>query len=136
MRPRDLLTFLHRSIEIAVNRGHLKVSAEDILQAEKSYSEDIVLATAYEIADTYPKFSDLLYAFQGANKTLSKTDVEATIGKVGITEADTPKAIELLLWYGFMGASGRNADEEMYSYHVRYNLRHLLHPIESGEARL
>ncbi len=49
MRPRDLLTFLHRATEVAVNRGHGKVSSDDISQAEKSYSEDLVLVTAYEI---------------------------------------------------------------------------------------
>ncbi len=75
MRPRDLLTFLHRSIEVAVNRGHTKVTVDDILQAEKSYSEDMVLATAYEIADTLPQFADILYAFQGMQRTLSKTEV-------------------------------------------------------------
>ncbi len=135
MRPRDLLTFLHRATEVAVNRGHGKVSSDDISQAEKSYSEDLVLVTAYEIGDTYPQFSDLLYAFQGTPRTLSFPDVEGILEKGGIKSSDTQKAIELLLWYGFLGTAGITSDEDKCSYHVRYNLRHLLHPIEMGEAK-
>lgn len=135
MRPRDLLTFLHRATEVAVNRGHSKVLSDDISQAEKSYSEDLVLVTAYEIEDTYPQFADLLYAFQGMSRTLSLPEVEAVLDKVGIKNSDTQKALELLLWYGFLGTAGLTSDEDKYSYHVRYNLRHLLHPIEKGEAK-
>lgn len=135
MRPRDLLTFLHRATEVAVNRGHGKVSSDDISQAEKSYSEDLVLVTAYEIGDTYPQFADLLYAFQGMLRVLSLPEVEAVLGKVGIKNSDMHKAVELLLWYGFLGTAGTTSDEDKYSYQVRYNLRHLLHPIEKGEAK-
>lgn len=135
MRPRDLLTFLHRAVEVAVNRRHAKVTADDILQAEKSYSEDMVLITAFEIGDTYPKFSDILYAFQGTHRTLSKLEVEDILKKVQIDGEDQIRATELLLWYGFLGTAGFTSDEDRYSYQVRYNLRHLLHPIEKGEAK-
>jgi hypothetical protein len=135
MRPRDLLTFLHRATEVAVNRGHGRVSSDDINQAEKSYSEDLVLVTAYEIGDTYPQFADLLYAFQGTPRTLSMSEVEGVLRKSGISNSEMRNAIELLLWYGFLGTAGPASDEDKYSYHVRYNLRHLLHPIEKGEAK-
>lgn len=135
MRPRDLLTFLHRATEVAVNRGHVKVSSNDIVQAEKSYSEDLVLVTAYEIGDTHPQFADLLYAFQGVPRTVSLPEMEVVLGKVGVKSLDMQQAIELLLWYGFLGTAGRTSDEDKYSYQVRYNLRHLLHPIEKGEAK-
>ena len=116
MRPRDLLTFLHPATEVAVNRGHGKVLSDDISQAEKSYSEDLVLVTAYEIGDTYPQFADLLYAFQGMPRALSLPEVEAVLGKVGIKNSDMQKAIELLLWYGFLGTAGLTSDEDKYSY--------------------
>lgn len=135
MRPRDLLTFLHRATEVAVNRNHGKVSSDDITQAEKSYSEDLVLITAYEIGDTYPQFADILYAFQGMPRVLSMADVKSILEKSGIISSDMQKAIELLVWYGFLGTAGLTSDEDKYSYQVRYNLRHLLHPIEKGEAK-
>ena len=115
MRPRDLLTFLHRATEVAVNRGHGKVSSDDIIQAEKSYSEDMVLVTAYEIGDTYPQFTDLLYAFQGVSRTLSRSEMEVILGKAGIKAPDMQKAVELLLWYGFLGTAGITSDEDKYS---------------------
>lgn len=136
MRPRDLLTFLQRAIEVAVNRGHSKVTVDDILQAEKSYSEDMVLTTAFEIADTQPAFGDVLYVFQGSNRILSKLQLENLLQKkVGIGEAEVEKVIELLLWFGFLGVTGAELGDAKYSYEVRYNLRRLLHPIEQGEAR-
>ena len=68
-------------------------------------------------------------------RALSLPEVEVVLGKVGIKNSDMQKAIELLLWYGFLGTAGGTSDEDKYSYHVRYNLRHLLHPIEKGEAK-
>src|SRR5207247_52007 len=36
MRPRDLLMFLHRAIETAINRGHSKITSDDLIKAEAS----------------------------------------------------------------------------------------------------
>ena len=65
MRPRDLLMFLQEAVQVAVNRGHEIITADDIRQAELSYSEDMLLTTGYEIEDTALKLADLLFAFQG-----------------------------------------------------------------------
>ena len=135
MRPRDLLSFLQRAIEVAVNRGHSRVTVDDILQAEKTYSEDMVLTTAFEISDTQPAFGDVLYTFQGCNKVLSKVEVESLLRRASVDEVEFDKAIELLLWFGFLGVTGAEFGDAKYSYEVRYNLRRLLHPIEQGEAR-
>jgi hypothetical protein len=40
MRPRDLLMFLQRSVMTAINRGHNRVLAEDVLFAEDGYSNE------------------------------------------------------------------------------------------------
>ena len=45
MRPRDFLLFIHRAIEAAINRGHARVTADDVRQAELFYSEDLLKAT-------------------------------------------------------------------------------------------
>ncbi len=134
MRPRDLLNFVQRAIEVALNRGNDKVTIEDIIQAEHSYSQDIFLATAFEIEDTHPNFADALYAFQGCSKLLSKEDVEDILGKGDVPREAMGKAIELLLWFGFIGVTLNETSEAKYSYQVRYNLRQLLAPINRNEG--
>ncbi len=42
MRPRDLLSFMHAAIGVAINRGHDRVSGSDIEKAEEAYSEDML----------------------------------------------------------------------------------------------
>lgn len=66
MRPRDLLQFLRSIVHIAINRGHKRVEEDDVRHGERSYSEDLLLTTSFEIADTYPEYSDLLYALGAA----------------------------------------------------------------------
>ena len=44
------------------------VTEGDILQAEKSYSEDLLLTTAFELGDTYPQFGNILYQFEGGKR--------------------------------------------------------------------
>jgi hypothetical protein len=48
MRPRDLLKFVHKAIEVAVNRGHSRVTADDLHQAEAAFSEDMLLGMNWE----------------------------------------------------------------------------------------
>ena len=66
MRPRDLLLFLHRCVETAINRGHNRVHEDDILFAQKGYSNDMLLNLQFEIVDLNPAYDNLLEAFAGA----------------------------------------------------------------------
>jgi hypothetical protein len=136
MRPRDLLKFVQRAIEVALNRGHSMVSAEDIQQAEQSYSEDMLLMTSFEIEDTAPGLGDILFSFQNAQRTLSKDEVEALLRARGLIDEALPRALELLVWFGFFGVAGAGADEDVYAYQVRYNIGQLLAPINEGRGRL
>ena len=44
MRPRDVLSFVRKAIEVATNRGHERVTHDDLNAAEDEYSEDYVLS--------------------------------------------------------------------------------------------
>jgi hypothetical protein len=135
MRPRDLLMFLRRAVEIAVNRGHTKVFKEDILEAEKVYSEDIFLMTSFEIADTHLEYQDVLYYFQGCQGVLSSTDLDTLLARNDIGVEKRAPLIDLLLWFSFLGVATGDPDDARYSYNVGYNLRHLTEPIERGRGR-
>lgn len=137
MRPRDLLQFLRAAVHIAINRGHALVQEDDIRQAERSYSEDVLLTTSFEIGDTHPQYADVLYAFEQCPAAMSKSDVVDRL--VGIADVDPEEAdgiIELLVWFGFLGVLPRGADAARYSYDVQANMRRLLYPVAMNDAQL
>ena len=136
MRPRDLLVFLRRCVDMAINRGHEKVSVEDILIGEKAYSEDMLFGTAYEIADTRPEWQDALYAFQGQNANLTLADVQKLLREVrpDLAPEELEEGIELLLRFGFLGVIGPGFADPTYAHTVSYNMRRLWEPITRGRG--
>jgi len=133
MRPRDLLLFVRKLIEVAINRGHDRIEADDIPQAERAYSEDMLLTTAYEIADTHPRCAEALYAFQGAAERLGHSDLVGLLLGAGLQNAEVEEAINLLLWFGFLGVS--RPDGELYSHSVQFNISRLRSLAEPPEGR-
>jgi hypothetical protein len=137
MRPRDLLQFLRAAMHIAINRGHSRIEEDDLLQAERSYSEDLLLATTFEIANTYPDYADLLYAFDDSPSAMSVEDARDRLMFLGeVPEEQVNRVLELLIWFGFLGVASSPQAQEKYSFDVQGNLRRLLYPLNTGDARI
>lgn len=136
MRPRDLLRFLHRAVDVAINRGHNRVSEEDVLQAERGYSEDMLVETAFEIADTHPEFSDILLAFQNSPSRMDEEEARLRLMVAGIKDEHARTALELLIWFGFFGVAAAGMKEPKFAYEVQGNMRRLLFPLEMQDAVL
>ena len=126
MRPRDLLNFLHRCVEVAVNRSHDRVDEEDILQAYRAYSENILFETAFELKDIFPEVPDPIYEFLGCPVAMEGDEVLLRLMEAGIGEDQLDKALRILLWFGFLGVQGQVHEEPRFSYHVRHNVNKLL----------
>jgi hypothetical protein len=124
-RPRDLLTFLHRAIEIAINRGHNVVSETDIRDALKVYSEDILMTTSFELRDVFPELGDPLYVFIGAPTVMEEDEVVLRLLELKIGEPKAHDSLALLLWFGFLGVQEPRHEAALYSYDVRYNTEKL-----------
>jgi hypothetical protein len=124
MRPRDVLRFIRGCIEVAVNRGHDRVTEADIEQAEHAYSEDAFVDITHELKDVNPRYSDVPYSFVGAPETLSRRDIEGRVREAGVPADEFDAVIDLLLWFGFLGVYA-SADEERYSYQFQYDLKKL-----------
>jgi hypothetical protein len=133
MRPRDLLSFLHRAIGVAINRSHARVHASDIEKAEESYSEDMLLNTAFELRDVNPDMLDVLYTFIRAPERLSKDQVSNLL-KESKSSQEVDNLISLLVWFGFLGIQEFGQHEPQFSYEVRYNVEKLLTSVERGRA--
>jgi hypothetical protein len=133
-RPRDLLIFLSEAVQVALDRGHDQITQEDIQQAERGYSETMLVNLLFEIEDTHPEVPEVVYGFQGAARSLSLEAVQGIVD--ASTAADVAGTIDLLIWYGFLGIRLSTSGDEEYSYDVRYNVRRLLHLVETGKATL
>ncbi len=122
MRPREVLHFTRESIDIAVNRGHEKVTQEDILKAEQAYSYDLLVDLTYELKDVSPDYADVPYAFIDSKAVLSKDEVKKRITDAKIPSDRLENAIGLLLWFGFLGIYVGD-DEERYSYKFQHDIK-------------
>ncbi len=122
MRPRDLLRFVRGCIEVAVNRGHDRVTEADVQQAERSYSEDAFVDITLELKDVNTDYSQVPYAFIGAPSTLSRNEIEARLKEAGVPADGYDRVIDLLLWFGFLGVYV-SADEERYSHQFQHDLK-------------
>ena len=122
MRPRELLRFVRDSINVAVNRRHEQVSEEDILHAERSYSDDALVDLSLELKDVRSEFANAPYAFIGAQTHLAPSEVDTALTTAGIPTERTENVKELLLWFGFLGIFVY-PEEERYSYQFEHNLQ-------------
>lgn len=136
MRPRDLLQYVRQAVQTAINRGNDRIEEDDLRYAEKMYSEDLLLATSFEIADTYPYLENLLYCFEGAPTHESVDEVEFRVQSLLDPNVDSKRVIELLLWYGFLGVQTGTAAEVKYSHDVQGNIGRLTFPLNAADGRL
>lgn len=134
MRPRDLLKFLLRAIEFAVNRGHEQLTQDDLKSAERVFSEDMLISVNFEIGDVYPAFKDLLYHFIGCSTHMSMERAKEIMKD--ILEQHHDLAVETLMWFGFLGAQSSGADEPQFSYQVQYNITKLTAALRGDRGQL
>jgi len=129
MRPRDVLRFCRECIDVAVNRGHEQVKEQDILRAEKAYSEDALVDITHELGDINQRFADVPYAFIGARAVLSEQELYAKLADSSIDGKDAPIIKNLLLWFAFLGLRA-GLDQERYSYEYQHDPKKMERAVE------
>lgn len=122
-RPRDLLNFLKKSLQLAISRESGRIREADIRDAENSYSEDMFNDLYYEIHDVHPNFSEILYQFLNSKRTLSYEDLFYKFLDQNVPDAMFEKLLDLLLWFSFLGVI--KEQDEYFAYDASYNLKKL-----------
>lgn len=125
MRPRDLLRFLRQCVNVAVNRGHSKVVESDVLQAEKTYSDDQLQDVAFELQDVSPNYPDILFRFAKCETLVTEESVKARLIGAGVEKDQIDRVLELLLWFGFLGLQDHEG-EDRYSYQFQHGVERML----------
>ena len=138
MRPRDLLMFLHRCVETAINRGNNRVDETDILFAEKGYSNDMLRNLQYEIEDLNPAYHDLLESFALATPELDMEDARLQLGVYAGLEdpEEADKAIFTLIRYGFLGVKGGVFRKPTYAFSFNGGFARLRYPLDNDDGTL
>ena len=134
-RPRDILNFTRKCLSIAISRDHTRVIEEDILLAEKAYSEDMLENLRYEIRDVFPEseYSSILQCFMGKPSRMTRDDLELILMEAEISEDKIDTTIEQLLWFSFIGINC--GEENRFSYQVMYNVEKLKNLAATSTAR-
>ena len=120
MRPRDILNFVRKAIQIAVSRDHARVMENDVLAAERAFSEDMMNDLRYEIRDVFPQYPEVLNKFIKHSSSMSKDDVMLILLDAGVDERRIENVLDILLWFSFLGVIHKN--EHHYSYQLLYDL--------------
>ena len=78
-RPRDVLNFCQRTIDQAQRNGNTYVTADDILDGERSFSEALFYSVSSEFKGIYPELEDVLVEFLGIAEKLPWDDFEEIV---------------------------------------------------------
>jgi hypothetical protein len=122
-RPRFLIDVCERTLSFAINRGHGFVIEDDVIEGGRQMSLYLVSDFAYEMRDIAGTPEDIFYSFIGASDLLTEQEITSIVSPLNLA-INTPKLIELLLWYGFIGIINENG-AAIFIYDRSYDSRRL-----------
>ena len=73
-RPREVLNFCQAAIDHAQRNGHSYVTEQDILDGEKSYSEELIYSVSSEFRGQYPDLEEVLLEFFNVSEKILWND--------------------------------------------------------------
>jgi hypothetical protein len=123
-RPRFLIELCERTLSVAVNRGHGIVTEDDLNEGLKQMALYLVSDFGYELRDVSGAPEDIFYRFVGKGDLLADEELREILSTDDLV-MQPDAAIELLLWYGFLGIVG-DAEQPIFIYDREYDFRRLL----------
>lgn len=109
-RPRDLLVFVKAAITTAVNRKHARVSADDVLSAERQYSQFALDSILVENGISFSELENVLYEFAGCKAILTQDEIMAVLHRAKVTPEKQSKLIQHLCNLTFLGIETHPSD--------------------------
>ncbi len=121
LRPRNLIQLFQHCKGFAVNVGHERITADDVTRALQAYSIDLVTEINREIGDVFPIAPRVLYELAHEKADLSHDDLLVLGELKGLTQADSERLIDLLLYYAVIGVPESDG-KVTYIYDTQYNM--------------
>lgn len=121
-RPRDMIFLCKQALTHAISHGHTQIEVNDILQAEKDYSQHAWFALLAETEAQFEQIEELLIQFVGASEIVTREDITEFAKKSEIDSSLLDQAIELLCDATFLGLEVRDNQFE-FLYDDRKKLK-------------
>lgn len=121
LRPRNLIQLFQHCKGFAVNVGHERITADDVLRALQAYSVDLVTEINREIGDVFPQAPRVLYELAHEKSDLSHDDLMVLGELKGLDEGGSERLVDLLFYYGVIGVQEPNG-KVVYIYDTQYNM--------------
>ncbi len=102
-RPRDIVFFIKAALSTAINRGHNRVLQDDILEAEKQYSQFALESIQVENDITIPDLQNILYEFVGCKDTITHPELLKILSNAKIENENYDFALHHLITLSFLG---------------------------------
>lgn len=102
-RPRDILVLINAAVSSAIDRGHLKVSADDMQIARRAYSDYAFDALLVENGVTVPELKQGLLSLLGVAPVLTVQEATEQFANAGINDDRVAAVIEKLVSVSFFG---------------------------------
>ncbi len=109
-RPRDIVHLCNEAIVAAVNAGHATIREEDVLLAERLYSQFALEALLVENGISIRQLEEVLYEFAGADSILELEEARALIKRAGIPDDTLDEVIRQLRGLSFLGAEVQDGE--------------------------
>ena len=122
-RPRDLIRFIQKAIEIAISHNHSEIQVDDLENASISYSGFALEQIIAEYKVEAPWITDFLYSFMGEHHVFSFNDLVKKIRKHSVGKLSQNMIIErivTLISINYMGVK-LNGSPVIYAYNVQEN---------------
>jgi len=112
-RPRDILYLCNAAIAEAVNRGHERISQEDITQAERLYSQFAFEAIQVENGVSVAELERVLYEFVGVPSVVTTDDLDAFLERAEVSKDRRALVLSHLVSLSFLGIE---VDEDRFDW--------------------
>jgi len=117
-RPRDIVFLVLEALRIAISKNHTKIEENDILIAQKRYSQHALDSLIVESEINYNDIETLLYEFVGQSQILSKAQLHNIINSTLGDKYDSMEIIEMLCELAFLG---RQVGEDEFTFQYGFN---------------
>lgn len=102
-RPRDIIYLCKSALSHAINRRHIRIEEDDILLAERNYSEYAFDTLRAEVEAQFTEIEEFLYEFAGTDEIVTRARMEEFMEKANIPRDQIEYVIDLLLDSMFLG---------------------------------
>jgi hypothetical protein len=122
-RPRDLIYFIKRAQDAAIQRGHEIIEAQDFEHAYNQYSSWVFTSILVENGITIDELKEFLYELLGCNNVISRTFIISSIekSKIPIDTLQSEKVDKFIEHLVGLSIIGREVKPGRYAFDYEYD---------------